>query len=637
MAGDSSAVYLPIESPNGSKTESLATATSDPPTFVLAWQNVTMAVGASLNTRRGQNSPPAREKTILSDVSGFARPGELLVLMGPSGAGKTSLLDCISGRNLAASGSVTVNGVPWTSSMKQLMTYVVQDDLFYETLTVREHLLFQARLRLGGNKATSSREEIERRVDKAMREFGLVKLATSLIGGVRVRGISGGERKRLSLAAEVLGDPAIFFVDEPTSGLDSFMAETVVTQLQRIARQGKTVLATIHQPSSELFMLFDQLYLLAAGAVVYHGPAKEAVAYFSTLGYTCPAFLNPADYFIRQLAVLDKEEDQAGMQRVQMLIDSWREFSSTAAYEATRPDAATSTAVEPLLADAEERCLGGFAQTLVLSQRNTVRLVRDKLLFRVSIMQSLMSAVIVGLVYLQLELGQTGIQNFVGVFFFIVVSQTMITANAQFGAVPLELTLVAREYQSGLYHVASWYAAKNVSELPMQILLPVVFFVPVYFMVGINHGALVYIYQQIFVMLVNSTAVGFGYMISCVCRRADIAPVIGIAVLMPMLLLGGLLINSSDIPAYLVWLEFLSPIKYGYEGLMKVFWGRIDSISCSSSASSCTAETGKQVLANFSMQSRSAMGDGLLLLVLSAGFRFVGFLALLWNLKRNSH
>ncbi|KAG6586867.1 ABC transporter-like protein [Phytophthora cinnamomi] len=531
-------VFVRIESPmdievdDGCSTrepESLVVRPSDPMPCVLEWQHLCLKVEVS-TTKVSKDPAGPQQKTILDDLSGAARSGELLVLMGPSGAGKTSLLDCLAGRNRGATGRVAVNGVTLNANMKAVMTYVVQDDLFYETLTVREHLIFQGKLRLGD---VVSNEEVVRRVDKAM-------------------------------PAEILGDPLIFFVDEPTSGLDSFMAESVVMQLQRIARQGKTVLTTIHQPSSDIFARFDRLYLMANGSVVYDGPAKDALDYFNSQGYPCPAFSNPAEHFMRQLAVLDAENDRAGAQRVQTLIDSWKKSQdmTLAASETGQSSRFTG----------KSKHLGGVSQTLVLLQRNVVRLLRDKLLLRVSMMQSFMTAVIVGLVYLQLDLGQTGVQNFVGVFFFMVVSQTMITANGQSTSVPLELTLIAREYQSGLYHVTSWYLAKNISELPMQIILPMVFFVPVYFMIGIGHGAPVYMYQQIIVILVHSAAVGFGYMIPCICQRADIAPTIGIVLLMPMVLLAGLLINSEDIPVYLIWLEFLSPLKYGFEGLMKVFW-----------------------------------------------------------------
>ncbi|KAF0685462.1 hypothetical protein As57867_022579, partial [Aphanomyces stellatus] len=141
--------------------------------------------------------------------------------------------------------------------MSRYASYVMQDDVFYATLTVKEHLMFQAELRMG---KTFNAVQREARVDYVINELGLTKCRDSQIGGVQdVRGLSGGERKRLSFATEILTNPSLLFVDEPTSGLDSFMAESVILQLQKLAREGRTVVATIHQPSSELFALFDQL------------------------------------------------------------------------------------------------------------------------------------------------------------------------------------------------------------------------------------------------------------------------------------------------------------------------------------------------------------------------------------------
>ncbi|EGZ16794.1 soluble type ABC transporter, partial [Phytophthora sojae] len=157
--------------------------------------------------------------------------------------------------------------------------------MFYATITVREHLLYQARLRMGPH---TTAEQHEERVDTVLEELGLAKCRDTLIGGIRVRGISGGERKRLSFATEILTNPLLLFVDEPTSGLDSYMAEAVMVQLQQLAREGRTVITTVHQPSSELFTLFDTLYLLCDGVTVYNGKASDAVAYFAELGYQCP-------------------------------------------------------------------------------------------------------------------------------------------------------------------------------------------------------------------------------------------------------------------------------------------------------------------------------------------------------------
>ncbi|KAK1932434.1 ABC transporter G family member 9 [Phytophthora citrophthora] len=242
---------------------------SGPAQFTLQWRNLSLKAEV-----KNPSTKKTEGKVILNNVSGSAKPGELLVIMGPSGAGKSSLLDCISGRNSGVEGDILLNGQPWTKATKRMASYVMQGDLFYETLTVKEHLLFQARLRMG---KTYSKEQYTKRVDEVMEELGLMKCRDTLIGGESLRGISGGERKRLSFATEILTNPSILFADEPTSGLDSFMAETVIKQLQQIARDGRTVLATIHQPSSEVFAIFDQLYLLSDGSPVYQGKASQSV------------------------------------------------------------------------------------------------------------------------------------------------------------------------------------------------------------------------------------------------------------------------------------------------------------------------------------------------------------------------
>ncbi|KAG7378511.1 hypothetical protein PHYPSEUDO_009969 [Phytophthora pseudosyringae] len=587
--------------------------------FTLQWRNLNLKASI-INPRTKQ----AEEKVILSNVSGIAKPGELLVIMGPSGAGKSSLLDCISGRNKAVEGEIVLNGQPWSDATKRLASYVMQDDLFYQTITVKEHLVFQAKLRMG---KTFTQKQYMKRVDEVMEELGLMKCRDTLIGGISLRGISGGERKRLSFATEILTNPSILFVDEPTSGLDSFMAETVTTQLQQIARGGRIVIATIHQPSSEVFALFDQLFLLSDGSPVYQGKALESVDYFASLGYACPSLMNPTDYFMKQLVVMDKASDAEGVERVEKLKKEWVQHQTLPLIE---PSGRDTTKIE----EYHDSRLNCFGQIGVLAHRNVVRFVRDRLGFRAAIFQTLFISLIVGLIYLQLELNQKGIQNFTGGFFFLIVNQTFGSANPVFISVPMELPIIIREYRAGLYHLFSWYLSKNVSEIPMQILLPIIFFVPAYLLIGIGHGFDVYIYQQIIMILVNSCAVGLGYMVSCLVRRIDIAPIIGMIIILPFLLFGGLLINSDDCPKYFVWIQYVSPIKYGFEAMMKIFWEQVPSIACNEAVENCTARSGADVLKNFSLEARTPLGDGLILLAINFGFRAVGFIGLWLNLRR---
>ncbi|RLN92145.1 hypothetical protein BBJ28_00019386 [Nothophytophthora sp. Chile5] len=613
--------FLQVDTPKA-RTPSPRTFTVEPAKFTLQWRNVSLKTHVT-----NPQTKAIEEKVILNNVSGSARPGELLVIMGPSGAGKSSLLDCISGRNPAAEGDIGVNGLPWAKETKRLASYVMQDDLFYQTITVKEHLVFQAKLRMG---KTFTEEQYMKRVDEVMEELGLMKCRDTLIGGITLRGISGGERKRLSFATEILTNPSILFVDEPTSGLDSFMAETVTRQLQQIARDGRTVIATIHQPSSELFALFDQLYLLSDGAPVYHGKALESVDYFASLGHPCPALMNPTDYFMRQLVVIDKETDEEGVKRVEAMKQEWTKRQKLPQLEAAGE---VRDSDDDVFSDSR---LGLMGQIRVLYSRNTLRTIRDRLAFRVAIIQSTFVGTLIGLIYLQLNLNQRGVQNFVGGFFFLAVQQTYSPANPAFISVPMELPIIRREYKAGLYHLIAWYLSKNLSELPMQILLPIFTFVPTYFLMGIGHGFEVFLSMLVIMMLINSAAIGLAYMVSGLCSRIHVVPILGTLILLPFLLFGGLFINTRDCPDYFVWIVYISPIKYGFEAMMKIFWTRVPAIACDLSVENCTAVTGEQVLQNLSVSSRSVLADGLIILAINIGFRTVGFLSLWYKLRTKS-
>ncbi|KAL0268268.1 UNVERIFIED_CONTAM: hypothetical protein PYX00_010279 [Menopon gallinae] len=206
----------------------------------------------------GREGATIAGKEILKNVTGIAYPGELTVVMGSSGAGKTTLLNSLTFRtkgHTLVTGSRLINGYPVSRvTMTSLSAYVQQEELFLESLTVREHLLFQAMVRMDEN---IPRRQRIRRVEEVIDELGLRRCENTIIRDTGdSSGISGGERKRLSFASEVLTDPPMMFCDEPTSGLDSVMALNVVSVLKSMAQKGKTVVCTIHQPSSEMYSTF---------------------------------------------------------------------------------------------------------------------------------------------------------------------------------------------------------------------------------------------------------------------------------------------------------------------------------------------------------------------------------------------
>ncbi|KAK1397318.1 Transporter, ABC superfamily (Breast cancer resistance protein) [Heracleum sosnowskyi] len=237
------------------------------------------------------------EKNILHGITGSANPGEVLALMGPSGSGKTTLLSVLGGRvgETNQRGSITYNDQPYTKFLKSRIGFVTQDDVLFPHLTVKETLTYAALLRLP---KTLTKQEKEQRATDVISELGLERCQDSMIGGSYVRGISGGERKRVCIGNDIINNPSLLLLDEPTSGLDSTTALRIVQLLQDIAEAGKTVITTIHQPSSRLYHKFDKLILLGKGSMLYFGKASEAMIYFSSIGCSPLISMNPAEFLL---------------------------------------------------------------------------------------------------------------------------------------------------------------------------------------------------------------------------------------------------------------------------------------------------------------------------------------------------
>ncbi|CAB1109225.1 ABC [Ectocarpus sp. CCAP 1310/34] len=221
-----------------------------------------------------------KKKAILDGVSGRANAGKVLAVMGPSGSGKTTLLNALAGQ-----------------------AFVKQEDVFYSQLTVRETLLMAARLRLPSSVPL---EEKSAMVDKLISKLGLSKVASTIVGDEKTRGISGGEKKRLSIACQLFGTPSLIFCDEPTTGLDAFQAsaaERVMATLRQLAQDGHTVICSIHQPRSSIYGMFDDVLLLSEGRVMFQGPAKRIGSYFRSKGYPMPSHTNPGDFAVDVVSV----------------------------------------------------------------------------------------------------------------------------------------------------------------------------------------------------------------------------------------------------------------------------------------------------------------------------------------------
>ncbi|KAK9284334.1 hypothetical protein L1049_023505 [Liquidambar formosana] len=248
------------------------------------------------------------EVDLLHRITGYAPKGCITAVMGPSGAGKSTFLDGLAGRIASGSlkGKVSLDGVEMSPSLiKRTSAYIMQDDRLFPMLTVYETLMFAADFRLGPISTSDKRQ----RVEKLIEQLGLSSSRNTYIGDEGTRGVSGGERRRVSIGVDIIHGPSLLFLDEPTSGLDSTSAHSVIEKVLDIARSGSTVILTIHQPSSRIQLLLDHLIILARGQLMYQGSPKDVTVHLSRMGRKVPKGENSIEFLIDVI----QEYDQSGL------------------------------------------------------------------------------------------------------------------------------------------------------------------------------------------------------------------------------------------------------------------------------------------------------------------------------------
>ncbi|GAA5951529.1 hypothetical protein JCM21900_001592 [Sporobolomyces salmonicolor] len=532
--------------------------------FETQWSNVSLWVDTTLETRR-----------LLDRITGYIKPGRVCALLGASGAGKSTLLNVLAGRTVGVvRGHIYVDGVEPDSGSYRNTGYVEQFDLHDDRASVREALEFSALLR---QDASVPRAEKLAYVDTVLDLLDLTHLQDAIIG-TPAAGLNAEQRKRLTIAVEVVSKPAILFCDEPTTGLDTKSAFRVVKLLRRLARTGLAVICTIHQPSAETFTVFDDLLLLQRGGKqVYFGPRQNAVSYFVDKSSTPQTHVNPADFLLdaTRAGVDVPDENLSSISDIDSLHDKW---TASPEYLALKAEVARLSSLGAVVAKAKtkRRLVGSvpsiLQQCLLLTQRVSRHYWRDPSFSYTKLFTSTIIPLIIGLSFFRVGEEHTivSLQNrMFSVFLLLFVPVVWMNAII-FKVHALRGLWEARERPSRIYGRTAFVTSLLVSEIPYSVLCATTYFVLWYFLVGLPPKASTVAFSfalvQIFYFFQSTWALWV----------VALSPSLGvIGNLLPFFLVSmeafnGSLMPYAQMPGYYRWLYHVSPFQHYIRSMLGV-------------------------------------------------------------------
>ncbi|KAL0303684.1 UNVERIFIED_CONTAM: ABC transporter G family member 1 [Sesamum radiatum] len=567
--------------------------------FVLSFSHITYSVKVrrkvSLTNffrRQAAADPDSGEtlfsatKTILNDISGEARDGEIMAVMGASGSGKSTLIDALANRMAKGSvkGSISLNGEQLESRLlKVISAYVMQDDLLFPMLTVEETLMFAAEFRLP---RTLSKSKKKLRVQALIDQLGLRNAAKTVIGDEGHRGVSGGERRRVSIGIDIIHDPILLFLDEPTSGLDSTSAFMVVKVLQRIAQSGSVVIMSIHQPSYRILGLLDRMIFLSRGQTVYSGPPSNLPVFFSDFGHPIPDNENRTEFALDLIREL--EGSPGGTKSLVEFNKSWQALkrgnhmnseSPTNVLNLSLKEAISASISKGKLVSGATATNGANSPTsmvptfanpawiemAVLSKRSFTNSRRMPELFGVRLGAVMVTGFILATMFWRLDNSPKGIQERLG-FFAFAMSTTFYTCADALPVFLQERYIFMRETAYNAYRRSSYVLSHSLVSLPSLLFLSLAFAATTFWAVGLD-GSFFFYFLIIFASFwAGSSFVTF---LSGVVPHVMLGYTIVVAILAYFLLFSGFFINRDRIPPYWIWFHYISLVKYPYEAVLQ--------------------------------------------------------------------
>jgi len=488
---------------------------------------------------------------ILKDVWGKAEVGKTTAIMGASGAGKTSLFQVLTGRlptqrDLVQEGEIYLGGVrvdPRNNEHRKLFGYVAQEDSLHETSTPREALRFSAKLRLP---RTTTDDEIEVLVNKNLKALGLEDAADTIIGGGFRKGISGGQKKRVSIGVELIASPSIIFLDEPTSGLDSYAAAQVMQLLNDVAKAGNIVLFTIHQPSSQVFSSFDNLLLLNKGQIMHQGSVSNIAADFEKAGYPMPDKYNPADWVI----------DVSEMNEIDVL-------KKTSFFLSEPKDNKIVSKEGAKLEIPKQYPVSIATELQYLLNREFRDIQRNPLMTVINVVITSILAAIFGLMFWDVgrkDRSQTIVmQAVLGSLVNLMISTLFGQSNTALQTFARDRPLFLREYSTDHYNIVPYFLSKLGSEAFNAFAAVFAQALVVYWMMGFTMG-FGYLLAITYSMSLVSTAVCV--MLGAFFSEPESATALFSIVVVPQLYFSGVFTSIDLLPDVVQWAQYICSLTY---------------------------------------------------------------------------
>ncbi|KAJ2942548.1 hypothetical protein O0L34_g2016 [Tuta absoluta] len=620
-------------------------------------------------------------KALLKCINGTFRSGELTAIMGPSGAGKSTLMNILAGYKTSnVSGSILINGKERNlRRFRKLSCYIMQDDCLQPHLSVREAMFVAANLKLGKDMTMAAKKIV---IDEILEMLGLVEASDT-----RTINLSGGQKKRLSIALELVNNPPVMFFDEPTSGLDSSSCFQCISILKSLSRGGRTIICTIHQPSARLFEMFDFLYTLSEGQCIYQGRVSGLVPFLSSMGLHCPSYHNPADYvmevatgehgeWVHKLVMavnkgncgrgqstssstssvpqnyilnnLDKKNNDNRNEALQVVIDKPTCTVIDMSDPTTNPEKqvpnptnlAPVTCTTSLLDSSESFTkkpvktgfpTSGWKQFWILLKRTFRSILRDQMLTHLRLCSHTVVGLLIGFLYYDIGSDAAKVMSNAGCIFFTVMFTMFTAMMPTILTFPTEMNVFVREHLNYWYSLKAFYFAKTMADLPFQVVFSGVYVIIVYFMTGQpmqTDRVLMFTTINILTALV---AQSLGLLIGAA-MKIETGVYLGPVTTIPVVLFSGFFVNFNAIPSYLQWLTYLSYVRYGFEGAMLSVYGYgREKLHCSEAY--CHFRTPSKFLSEMTMEHANFWVDAGALCAFFVFIRIISYLVLRFKLK----